>query len=100
MFPSDMLVRCAPDRLIAIQVGQGLDSPEWPEGTWVVVDRDARTPQWEAVSLLHTEFQCRLGHAVRSGERLMFADRVGATPELLVTNTIILGTIVALMMPT
>ncbi len=100
VFPANMLASYDHHRLLAIQVGQGLHTPEWPEGAQLVVDRDARTPRWEAVSLLHTETQCRLGHAVRLGERLMFADRMAATPELLVTNTIILGTIVALMMPT
>ncbi len=66
----------------------------------MVVDWDARTPRWEAVSLVHTESQCRLGHDVRSGERVLFADRVAATPELLAPNSIILRTIVALMMST
>ncbi len=100
IFPATLLARYEHHRLLAIQVGQGLASPEWPEGTQLVVDWEARTPRWAAVSLLHTDTRCRLGHVVQSGERWIFADRVAATPELLLLDAIILGTIVALMMPT
>lgn len=46
IFPVDMVGGYEHHRLIAIQVGQGLDSAEWPEGARLVVDWDARTPRW------------------------------------------------------
>ncbi len=99
VFPATMLTRYGHHHLLAVQIGQGLHSPEWPEGAQLVLDWDARIPRWEAISLLHTEARCRLGHAAQSGEQWMFAARVAAPPELLANNTVMLGTVIALMMP-
>ncbi len=99
IFPVDLVGGSDHHRLIAIQVGQGLDSPEWPEGTRLVVGWDARTPVWEKLVLLHTAGRCRLGHVVRADGCLLLADRVDGAPQMVGRDSRILGTVVAVIVP-
>ena len=99
IFPADLLARYQHHRLLAIQIGPGLDSPEWPAGARLVVDWDMRTPRWEMVTLFHAEGRCHLGHLGQSADRLFCASRPDGPPQLLAPEAMVLGTIVAALLP-
>lgn len=74
--PVEILPRHRDQRLIALQVGGGLQSGEWPDGARLVMDADARTPPWEALALIHTEGRCQLGHVTQVEHALFFGARI------------------------
>lgn len=90
-----LVARYPHHRLLALQVTLNLPCAEWPVGAQLVVDWEARTPAWEALVVLHDAGQCRLGHVTPSGDRLLFAPRLGGLPELLTREARVLGTIIA-----
>lgn len=90
-----LTARHAEHRLLAVQVDPRLPCPGWPVGARLVVDWDARTPEWAALTLLHTEGRCRLGHVMPAGDRLLFAPRLDGVPEVVSRAGRVLGTIVA-----
>ncbi len=94
---ADLLSMHRDHRLIGLQVDADLQCYEWPEGARLVVDWDARLPQWEAVSLIHSDGRCQLGHLAQTNNRLLFANRVEDTPQLVAGERRILGTIVAVV---
>ncbi len=90
----------AQHHLIAVCVTPGCPSPEWPEGTRLVVDWDARTPPWEALALIHAEGRCQWGHLTQVGDRLLFASEAGGEFRVLPAREWrILGTAVAAIAP-
>ena len=65
------------------------------QGARLVVDWEARSPEWAALTLLHTEGRCRLGHVMRAGAQWLFAPRLDGTPTVVPQGSRVLGTIVA-----
>ncbi len=99
LLAADLVARHRNHRLLAIQVDPGLPCAEWPEGARLVVDWEARTPQWEALALIHTEGRCQLGHLSRIEHFLFFASRVDGDFRVIEEPWKILGTIVAAVTP-
>ena len=91
---TDLLPMHGDRRVIAVQVTASLPSAEWPEGSRLVVDWDAREPQWAATMLIHADGRCRFGHLVRTGGRLFLADRVGGAPQLIPEPYTIVGMVI------
>lgn len=96
---ADLVARYQHHRLIALQVTPGLPCAEWPVGAQLVVDWDACTPAWAALQLIQSDGQCRLGHVTPSGDRLLFAPRLGGMPELVAREGRVRGTIIAAATP-
>ncbi len=99
LLAADLVARHRGHRLLAIQIDPGLPCAEWPAGARLVVDWDARTPQWEALALIHTEGRCQLGHLSRIEHLLFFASRVDGDVRVIEAPWKILGTIVAAVTP-
>ena len=99
MLAADLVARHQGHRLLALQVEPGLPCAEWPVGARLVVDWDARTPQWEALALIHAEGRCQLGHLSRIEHFLFFASRAGGNFRVIAEPLKILGTIVAAVTP-
>ncbi len=95
LLAADLVARHRGHRLLAIQNDPGLQCPEWPAGARLVVDWDARTPQWEALALIHTEGRCRLGHLSQVERFLIFASQVDGDVRAIEAPWKILGTVVA-----
>jgi hypothetical protein len=91
---TDLLPRHGDRRLIAVQVTASLPSSEWPDGSRLVVDWDARERRSAATMLSRADDRCRLGHFVRTGGRLFLADRVGGAPQLITEPYTIGGTVI------
>ena len=96
--PVGILPRHRDQRLIALQVGDSLQSSEWPDGARLVMDADARTPPWEALALIHTEGRCQLGHLTQVEDALLFGARIDDCRVIMEPGRI-LGTIIALVAP-
>ncbi len=95
LLAADLVARHTHHRLIAVQITPSLPCPEWPEGMRLVVDWDARTPQWDALSLIHTEGRCQLGHPSLAGDWSVFTGRVQDAFREVTAECQVLGTIVA-----
>ncbi len=91
---TDLLPMHGDRRVIAVQVTPSLPSSEWPDGSRLVVDWDAREPRWAATMLIHAGGRCRLGHLAWTGGRLFIADRVGGAPRLITEPYTIAGTVI------
>ena len=90
-----LLARHADHRLLAVLVDFRLACATWPVGARLVVDWEARTPEWAALTLLHTDGRCRLGHVMPAGDQWLFAPRMDGVPEIVSRAGRVLGTIVA-----
>lgn len=86
-------------RLIALEVDDAMPSPEWPTGTRLVVNWDARESRWEALMLVHVDGRCLLGHAVETVGTLLFAARLGDPPRAVAGEYRLLGQVVAAVAP-
>jgi hypothetical protein len=86
-------------RLMAVEVTTDLPCPAWPTGTRLVVDRDAGEPRWEAMTLIHVDGRCQLGHVARSEGALLFAGLRDSGPRLLTGELRILGTAICVVAP-
>ncbi len=96
----DLVVTRVQHHQIAVYVTPGSPSPEWPEGTRLVVAWDARPPQWEALALIHAEGRCQWGHLTQVGDMLLFASEAGGEFRVLPAREWrILGTAVAAIAP-
>ena len=98
MVPTEILPTQPDHRLLALQVGAGLASAEWPDGTRLVMDADARTPPWGALALIHTEGHCQLGHVTPVEEALIFGECIDDC-RVIQDPWRILGTMVAVVAP-
>jgi hypothetical protein len=90
-----LVARQETHRLLGIQVDPRLPCEGWPGGARVVVDWEARSPQWAALTLLHSGGRCRLGHVMPAVDHLLFAARLDGVPEGVPREGRVLGTIVA-----
>jgi hypothetical protein len=97
LLEAELVPMHATHRLIGLQVTPA-QGPGWPVGARLIVDWDAREPQWEAVSLVQWAGRCHLGHLQRTGEASLFTPRRGERPHLLGAADTILGTAVAVVM--
>ena len=85
-------------RLIALQVGEGLEAAEWPAGSRLVMDADARTPPWEALAVIHIEGRCQVGHLTQLEGACLVGARIDDCRMIMEPGRI-LGTIVAVVAP-
>lgn len=99
IIPTDLVASRNFHRLSGVHVDATLPCADWPAGTRLVIDWDAREPRWEALMLLHLEERCRLGHCTVAGERLLFAPSRQAEPVLVSGTTRILAQVVAAVAP-
>jgi hypothetical protein len=96
-FPEDLLPRKHRHRLIALELDRTLSAAAWRVGTRVVVDWETRQPAWTALTLVHAEGRCRLGHVARTADGLLLAAELGAVPTALPPDSRILGRVVAVL---
>jgi hypothetical protein len=80
-------------------VGDGLDTAEWPVGTRLVVDVEARTPTWDDLALIHTEGHCHVGHLTQVETALLFGAERDGDFRVIQDGWRILGTICAGVVP-
>jgi hypothetical protein len=96
----DLVANWVQHELIAVCVTPTCPSPEWPEGTRLVVAWDTRPRQWEDLTLLHAEHHCAWGHLTQVGDALLFAAETEAEFRVIPAGVWeILGTAVAVIAP-
>ena len=98
LLPAEMLPTHQDRRLIALQVGAGLEAAEWPGGSRLVMDADARTPPWEALAVIHIEGRCQVGHLTQLEGACLVGARIDDCRMIMEPGRI-LGTIVAVVAP-
>jgi transcriptional regulator with XRE-family HTH domain len=99
VLPAEMLAEHREHRWLATQVGESLEATEWPDGTRLVVDTDARTPAWEDLALIHTEGRCQLGHLTQVETAPFFAVQRDGDFRIIMDGWRILGTSIAVVVP-
>ena len=98
LLPAEMLPTHQDRRLIALQVGEGLEAAEWPGGARLVMDADARTPPWEALAVIHIEGRCQVGHLTQLEGACLVGARIDDCRMIMEPGRI-LGTIIAVVAP-